>query len=103
MARSMVRAHPNSVGPSGNLNVRSASIASVWSSADDFRSSFRSGHSDMVTANDMAACSHGEGVVPYRHVGVVLRMIWKSRQSSGALILTPTGPNHARGIGHQSS
>jgi hypothetical protein len=27
MARSMVRAHPNSVGPSGNLNVRSGSIA----------------------------------------------------------------------------
>jgi hypothetical protein len=25
MARSMVRAHPNSVGPSGNLNVRSGS------------------------------------------------------------------------------
>jgi len=23
MARNMVRAHPNSVGPSGNLNVRS--------------------------------------------------------------------------------
>src|SRR5713226_6204850 len=30
-------------------------------------------------------------------------MIWKSRQSLGALILTPPGPNHARGIGRQSS
>src|SRR5438094_6194708 len=29
MARRMVRAHPNSVGPSGNLNVRSGSIASI--------------------------------------------------------------------------
>src|SRR5436190_14408229 len=48
---------------------RFGSIASVWSSADDFRSSFRSGHSDLVTANDMAACSHGEGVVPYSHAG----------------------------------
>ena len=27
MARSMVRAHPNSVGPSGNLNVRSGMLA----------------------------------------------------------------------------
>src|SRR5436190_1965213 len=30
-------------------------------------------------------------------------MISKSRQSSGALELTPPGPDHARGIGHQSS
>jgi hypothetical protein len=29
MARSMVRAHPNSVGPSGNLNVRSGSVAEL--------------------------------------------------------------------------
>src|SRR5258707_5773332 len=49
---------------------------------------------DLVMANDVAA---------YSHVGVVLRMIRKSRQSLGALILTPAGPNRARGIGGQPS
>ena len=38
MARSMVKAHPNSVGPSGNLNVRSDSSADIRCCLSNVRS-----------------------------------------------------------------
>ena len=108
MARSMVRAHPNSVGPSGNLNVRSGSFATEMGCPRYVRFSNRPFRVKRFQTIHHHSVDVARGAVLLFGIGARALPSWVSRTGrnnllGGLAVLQTAGPSRHTNSPHPSS